>query len=75
MIFAIAVRIVADMRVHQPRFITLNFGKAFLELNFTVLGRLNLSSRENYSRLIPLGEVVVMASLAVVAQDLYGGVF
>ena len=40
----VAVRVLADVRIHQPRFIARNLAEGFLELDFAVAGSLHLSS-------------------------------
>src|ERR1700722_11649894 len=68
-IFAISMRVLADVSVQQPGFVAGHFGKAVLELDFAVLGRFDLGSGEGQARFIPLQQMVVMPGLAIIAQD------
>src|ERR1035438_3402507 len=69
MVLTVSVRVLADMRVQQPSFISGHFRKAVLELDFTVLRCLHLGPGEGETRLVSLQQVVIMPGLAVVAQD------
>ncbi len=66
-IFPIAVRILADVRVEQPGFVFLHFGEAVLELDAAVLGRFDLGSTQSQACFQPFQKVVVVPGMAVVA--------
>ena len=68
-VFPIAVRVLADMRVEQPRFVALDIGVAFFELHLAGLRGLHFRSAERNSGLIFFEQMVVVPGLAVVAQD------
>ena len=68
MIFPIAMRILADVRVQQPGLIPGDFGEAVLQLDPPVLGRLNLGSGERKSGFEPLQQVIVVGGVTVIAQ-------
>ena len=70
MIHNIAVRVLADVRIHQPSFISRNFAEGFLELDLPVLGRLDLGSGQNHTGFETIGKEVIVAGGPVIAQDL-----
>src|SRR5258708_2336292 len=75
MVFPIAVRILADVRIDQPSLISEYRGVGFLELDLPVFGGLYLSAGKDYAALETVHQEVVVASLAVVAEDLESGLF
>src|SRR6202162_1465638 len=68
-ILAIAVRVLANVRVQQPSLVACDLGKAILQLNSAVLGRLDFGSGERKSGFKPLQESVGVAGMAIVAQN------
>ena len=78
-ILAIAVRLLANVRVQQPSLVAGHLREAILQLNPAVFGRLNLRSSERETGFKPLQQMVVVAGLTIVAQNfnfrLHGGLF
>src|SRR5579871_3537033 len=68
-ILTIAVGILADVRVIQPRFILVDLGIAFTKLDFAAAGRLDLGPRQDHPGLKTVQQEVVVPGLPVVAQD------
>src|ERR1700733_1061933 len=68
-VLTISMRILADMRIQQPSFISSHFRKAVLQLDFTVLSGLHFCSGKRQSSLETLQQVVIVPGLPVVAQD------
>ena len=75
MVLAVAVRILADVGVHEPGLVVLNHGEGFFELDLAVLGGLDLGAGEYHAGLEALHQEIVVACLPVIAQDFDGGVF
>ena len=69
MIFSIAVRVLADMCVEQPRFVILDICVAFFELHLARFRRLHFRPAERNSSLVFFEQMVVVPGLAVVAQN------
>ena len=69
MILAIAVRVLANVRVQQPSLVAGHLGEAVLQLNSAVLGRLNFGPGERKTGFKPLQQMVVVAGVTIIAQD------
>ena len=69
MVHDIAVGVLADMSVHQPGFVPLDFAESFLELNFPVARRLDLCAGEHQAGFHSVRKGVVVGGGAVIAQD------
>src|ERR1022692_1388373 len=74
-VLAVAVGVLADVRVEQPGLVAQHAGVGFLELYFAVLGRLHLGAGEHHAALEALQQEIVVEGLPVVAEDLERGVF
>ena len=60
-ILAIAVRVLADVRIEQPRFVALHLGEAVLQLNLAALGCLDLRAGQRQAGLETFQQVVECA--------------
>src|SRR5215831_10176801 len=69
MVLAVAVGILADVGVDQPRLIVEHGGISILELDLAVLGGFHLCTGEDHAGLEAVHEKIVMACLPVVTQD------
>src|ERR1017187_7787646 len=71
-VLAVAVRVLADVRVDQPGFVVADLGVSVLELNIAVLDRLHFRAGQDQARLESLHQEVVVPRLPVVAEDFSG---
>ena len=69
MIFAIAMGILTDVRVHQPRLVLNHLGVALFQLHFSRLGGLHFRAGQNHSGLISFKQMVGVGRVTVVAQN------
>ena len=70
MVLPVPMRVLPDMRVEQPGLVILHLGKAILELDSAILGRLHLRASQGKPRFKPFQQMVIMPGMTVVAQDL-----
>ena len=68
-ILAIAVRVLADVRVEQPGFVTRHFREAVLELNPAALGSFHFGSGKSDAGFEAFEQMVIMSGMSIVAQD------
>jgi hypothetical protein len=73
MVFAVSVRILADVRIYQPGLIPGHLRVGVLELDLPRFRRLYLGAGQLNTGFQAVGEVVVVPGLAVVAEYLYPG--
>src|SRR5580693_3552291 len=70
MVLTIAMRVMANMCVEQPRLIALHLGKAVFELNTAILGGLDLCASEGESGFKAFEQMIIMPGMTIIAQDL-----
>src|SRR5580658_9897988 len=75
MIFAVAVRVLADVSVEEPGFVADYRGVSVLELDLGVFGGLDFGTGKDHPRLETVHKEVVMARLAVVTENFKAAVF
>src|SRR5271156_6781102 len=70
MVLPVAMRVLPDVGVEQPRLVVLHLGKAILELNEAILDGLNLRAGKRQARFKPFEQMEIMPGMPVVAQYL-----
>src|SRR5579884_2177583 len=69
MIFAVAVRILADVGVDQPGFLTDYFSEGVLELNLALARRFHLGSGEGKTGFITLEQMIIVPGVPVITEN------